>query len=215
MDVEADAGSSGYRAETSGPDSSFAQADSATGIHLGASTVVVFLALNLILVAVCLLILRHNHNLRNELTGYEALLMPEHGELVPPITGLDWAGNRQTISYGLDPRPTLIYMFSMECPYCRKNWHAMRVLQAAAPQSIRFVYVDTVGDVFTPEYIRDNGIGSSPLLIFLSPSVRYTYQARLMPQLLLVDKTGRVQWSHIGELAPRDESMVLALIGNR
>ena len=91
----------------------------------------------------------------------------------------------------------------------------MRVLQAAAPQSIRFVYVDTVGDVFTPEYIRDNGIGSSPLLIFLSPSVRYTYQARLMPQLLLVDKTGRVQWSHIGELAPRDESMVLALIGNR
>lgn len=186
-----------------------------SGVRLDFGVVTVFIALNLGLVVACILIVQQNRRLRTEVTGYEALLTPEVGSVVPPIAGLDWMGSQQNIVYGEDKRPTLIYMFSMECRFCRENWHAMHSFQALAPQSLRMVYVDTIGDVLTSEYLKDNGIGTSPALIYLSPSVRYVYQARLMPQILLVDRKGRLLWSHIGELTPKDTSKALTLIQNK
>jgi len=88
----------------------------------------------------------------------------------------------------------------------------MRSLQTLAPRRLRIVYVDTVLDTFTPEYLAANGIGQSVLLVQLSPAAAFSYDARLMPQLLLVDRDGRVQWSHVGELAPGDVSKALSLI---
>jgi predicted transcriptional regulator len=35
-----------------------------------------------------------------------------------------------------------------------------------------------------------------------------------MPQVLLVDSKGTVQWSHVGEFAPVDVSKVLSMIGH-
>jgi hypothetical protein len=121
-------------------------------------------------------------------------------------------GASQTITYGQDRRPTLIYTFSKECPYCQENWRAMRSLQAFAPRQLRIVYIDTQLDIFDPKYLATNGIGQSVLLVELYPTVAYAYDARLMPQILLVDANGRVQWSHVGELAPSDVSQALSLI---
>ena len=171
-----------------------------------------FGAVNLLLVGACLLTLRQNVRLRGEAAYYVAMLTPANGTLVPPLVGEDRRGATQSIIYGQDPRPTLIYTFSKECIYCQENWHSMRSLQTLAPRRLRIVYVDTVLDIFTPEYLVANGIGQSVLLVQLSPTAAFSYDARLMPQLLLVDRDGRVQWSHVGELAPGDVSKALSLI---
>jgi glutaredoxin len=127
---------------------------------------------------------------------------------------VDSRGAQQTIVYGQDHRLTLIYNFSQQCPYCKENWRALEPLQALTPGRLRIVYIDTVGDVFTPKYLAANRIEQSPLLVQLSPAAKYTYEARLMPQVLLVDSKGTVQWSHVGEFAPVDVSKVLSMIGH-
>jgi hypothetical protein len=181
-------------------------------VSLCFGTVVAFVAVNLLLVAACLFALRQNMNLRAETAGVVALLTLANGTVVPPLDGKDWTGAQQVIDYDHDPRPTLVYTFSKGCPYCQENWRAMRSLQALAPRRLRIVYIDDNGDVFTPKYLAENGIGESALLVELSPVAAGMYNPRAVPQLLLVDQHGRVEWSHLGEMAPSDISKVRSLI---
>jgi hypothetical protein len=171
-----------------------------------------FLAVNLLLIAACVFALRQSVKLRTAIDNYQVMLTPARGSRVPPLVGEDRQGNPQTISYGEDRRPTIIYTFSKECHACQENWQAMRSLQSLAPSRLRIVYVDPLLDVFAPEYLSSSGIGQSTLLIHLSPAAAYVYDARAIPQLLLVDYSGRVQWSHVGELASGDLSEVVSLV---
>jgi hypothetical protein len=183
-------------------------------LSLSLGTVVAFVAVDLLLVAACVFALRQNARVHGELTYDDALLTPANGTVVPPLAGEDWTGAPQTIAYGQDPRPTLVYTFSQRCGYCEQNWRAMGSLQALAPRRLRIVYVDVLGELFTPKYLVESGIGQSVLLARLAPTVAYAYDARAVPQLLLMDHEGHVQWSHVGELAPGDISKALFLIAH-
>ncbi len=174
--------------------------------------VVAFIIVNLLLVAACLIALRQNVALHREVSSKVALLTPRSGLRVPSLSGADWTGTQQAITYGQESIPTLIYSFSKECPYCEANWAAMRSLQGMAPRSLRIVYVDTIGDRFNQDYLQSKGIGQSILLVSLSQNSELAYSARLMPQTLLVDAAGRVQWAHIGELSADDVSKAMSFI---
>lgn len=174
--------------------------------------VVAFVIVNLLLVTACLIALRQNVALHREVSSKVALLTPRSGLRAPSLTGADWTGTQRTITYGQESIPTLIYSFSQECPFCEANWVAMRSLQGMAPRSLRIVYVDTVGDRFNQDYLRSKGIGQSILLVSLSQDSELAYSARLMPQTLLVDAAGRVQWAHIGGLSPDDVSKAMSFI---
>ena len=181
--------------------------------ELGLRTICGFFAINLLLVVACLAALWQNRSLHRQVVDYEKLLTPLPGSAAPPLEGVDWRGARQLIIYGTDHRPTLIYNFSQKCPYCQKNWDSLRALQALEPQRLRIVYIDSVGDVFNPDYLAANGMSQSTLLVQLSPAAKYIYEARLMPQVLLVNAEGKVQWSHVGEFTPADISTALSMIG--
>ncbi|MGB6483539.1 MAG: hypothetical protein WBE86_08650 [Candidatus Acidiferrales bacterium] len=174
--------------------------------------VAAFVVVNLLLLAACLVALKQNVKLRDQAANLTALLTPARGTVLPPLLGTDWTGAPQAVVYGHDRRPTLIYTFSKECGYCQENWRAMRSLQALAPRRLRIIYIDTIHDLFTQQYLDESGIGRSALLIQLSPTVAEIYDARAFPQLVLVDRDGRVQWSHVGELAPGDAFKALSLI---
>jgi hypothetical protein len=181
-------------------------------LSLSLGTVVALVAVDLLLVGACLFALRQNAKLRYNVAADEALLTPANGTVVPSLAGEDRQGAPQTIVYKQDRHPTLIYTFSQKCGYCEENWRAMRSLQALVPRSLRIVYIDPLRELFTPEYLAATGIGESVLLVQLSPAAEFAYNARAVPQLLLVDHDGRVQWSHVGELASRDISKALSLI---
>lgn len=87
----------------------------------------------------------------------------------------------------------------------------MRSLQALVPQRLRSVYVDRV-DRLTSDYLAANGIGDSVVFFRLSPVPALAYEARLVPQLELLDRDGTVQWSHAGELTPADVARAQAMI---
>ncbi|MGH9482063.1 MAG: TlpA family protein disulfide reductase [Terriglobales bacterium] len=168
------------------------------------------MTLDLLLVAASLLALRQNVELRRAVADDALLLTPSTGSLEPPLEGEDWLGNPQRIAYQGDRRPTLVYTFTKECPHCQENWRVMRIVQAMAPSRLRIVYIDT-GDQFAPKYLAENGIAKSVLLTQLS-STALAYNARVVPQLVLLDRNGRVQWAHLGGLAPSDISRALSLI---
>jgi hypothetical protein len=171
-----------------------------------------FVLTNLSLIGACLFALKENVGLRRAVAYDEALLTPAKGEAMPPLLGTDWTGAPQTVDYGQDPRPTIVYTFSKECSYCQENWRAMRSFQALSPRRLRIVYIDTTGDLLAPTYLAANGIEQSSLLIRLSTALAYVYDARATPQILLIGHDGRVQWSHVGELGRSDLSEVLSLI---
>lgn len=181
-------------------------------LNLRLITLAAFLVVDVMLVAACLFALRQNVKLRGAVAADEALLTPPNGTFVPPLIGTDWTGAPQAILYGHDPRPTLVYTFSQRCSYCQANWRGMRSLQALAPRSLRIIYVDTLDNKFTSQYLTANGIQQSALLTQMPSSTAYVYDARAVPQLLLVNRSGQVQWSHVGELTSGDISKVLSLV---
>lgn len=171
-------------------------------LHLG--VVAGLIALDLLLVAASPLALRQNIELRRAVADEVLLLTPRTGSLEPPLQ------DPQKIACQRDRRPTLVYTFTKECPHCQENWRAMRTVQAMAPSRLRIVYIDT-GDQFTPKYLAESGIGKSVLLTRLASSA-FLYDARVVPQLVLLDRDGRVQWSHLGGLAPSNVSQALSMI---
>lgn len=176
--------------------------------------VAAFIAVNLLLLAACVFALRQNLALRADVAGDEALLTPPRGTTLPPLQGRDDMGSWQVIVYGRDPRPTLVYTFSAGCGFCKENWHAMRPLQTLAPGRLRIVYIDADPDLFTPEYLASTGIGRSMLLVHLSRLSEFAYDARAVPQLILVGRDGKVEWAHLGELVPGDLAELGSLIGH-
>jgi hypothetical protein len=184
-------------------------------LSLSLGTVAAFVAVDLLLVAACLFTLRDNAKLHDLVAAEQSLLMPLRGTLVPPLVGNDRTGAPQTIDFGQDQRLTMVYSFSMRCPHCEENWHAIRSLQVLSPRQLRIVYIDVDGDKFTPEYLSASGIGDSVVLAHLSLPTEIAYAARAVPQVLLVDHDGRIQWSHMGEFTTGDVSKALSLIEPR
>lgn len=184
-------------------------------LSLNVSVITALVVINALLVAASLFALQQNVKLRAQLNYQLALLTPAKGTFVPPVSGEDWKGRPQALAYESDGRPTLVYMFSVGCGYCQENWHAMRAFQALTPRWLRIVYVDTFEDRFSPKYLIDHGIGDSPLLVHVSsPELSGIFDARAVPQVVLVDREGKVEWSHVGELADGDVSKGLSLIGH-
>jgi hypothetical protein len=181
-------------------------------VSLSFGTVAAFVAVNLLLIAAGLLALRQNISLRAETASVAALLTLANGTVVPPLDGKDWTGAQQVIDFDHDPRPTLVYTFSTRCPHCQQNWRAMRSLQVLAPRRLRIVYIDDNGDAFTPNYLAETGIGQSLLFVELSRRAAGSYNSRGVPQAVLVDQHGRVEWSHFGEMASSDISKARSLI---
>src|SRR6185437_13244799 len=125
----------------------------------------------------------------------EALQAPMRGSFPPALVGTDWSGDQEEIGYGRDSRATLVFTFTKECPECRESWQALRSAQSLAPSSLRIVYVDVI-DKLVPVYLASNRIPRNNLLVSLSPLSAVAYGARTVPQSELLDRGGKVVWTH-------------------
>src|SRR6185437_3708003 len=59
------------------------------------------------------------------------------GSFPPALVGTDSSGDRGEIGYGRDPRATLVFTFTKECPECQESWQALRTAQSLSPSSLR------------------------------------------------------------------------------
>lgn len=155
------------------------------------------------LVLACVVAVRQITVLSERVEIYRKWTGPLVGRNVPPITGVDRRGDRRSIEYGKDPRPTLIYSFSQNCGACRANWAAMKGVQSLSPDRLRIIYVD-LKETLTEEYLRDHGLAQEVLFAKLDPFSEVSYQVRATPQAELVDRSGRVIWTNLGAFRPTD-----------
>lgn len=174
-------------------------------------TIAGLVGMQVLLTIACALALRQNQTLRNEALMYQKLAVPPIGRDVPPIAGIDWTGAKRQVVYGEEQQPTLIYGFSKDCGPCISNWAAMRTLQELSPHRLRIVYVDTV-DALTDDYLREHGLDSDVVFSGLDADSALHYRVRATPQSQLVDRSGRVVWSKIGQFSPDDVAGLLAII---
>lgn len=105
------------------------------------------------------------------------------GKALPPLDLTDRAGKRVVIDYRSDPRPTLLYVLSPSCIWCRRNSDSFKVLSQRT-KNIRILGLSLSSDgidAFTtkagidfptytpsPSTITNYHLGETPTTILMS-----------------------------------------------
>lgn len=116
------------------------------------------------------------------------------GQPVPPLALLDQSGNAAEISYK-DQRPTILYVFTEDCPWCDRNLDSLKALRKHTDGKYRFVGVSLKKDGLA-EYIKQHQLDFE---IFHSPK-RTSYVEYKMagtPQTFVISPDGYLvkMWS--------------------
>lgn len=114
--------------------------------------------------------------------------IPTVGTPMPALEVRDLKGEKVSLSYASDARPTVIYVFTPECTWCARNLNNLKAVLAASQQSYRIVglsldpnvasYLKESGLDFpvytnpTREMVAAYGLGSTPSTVVVSPDGR-------------------------------------------
>jgi hypothetical protein len=111
---------------------------------------------------------------------------PEQGVL-PPLPLSDLSGKEAALTYGPEKPPTVLYVFSPSCVWCKRNYPMIRQLAVQARSRFRFVALSVTQDGLS-EYaaatplgfptfgsrsraaLLDYGISSTPTTLVISPN---------------------------------------------
>jgi len=114
----------------------------------------------------------------------------ENAKLPAAISLLDADGKSAELSFSAYPS-TVIYVFSPECPWCRRNEANIRALVAAAGARYRMIGISTV-NTNLKSYIAE---GHTPFPVYVMKSPDQMRQLGLAgtPETLVVGADGRVE----------------------
>jgi thiol-disulfide isomerase/thioredoxin len=113
------------------------------------------------------------------------------GTQVASFTGREaTTGRTDTIAYAQDGRPTVLYVFSPKCHWCKETLPDVKTLAAQKGGAYRFVGVSLAeGDL--PRYVQEHEL-PFPVYSGLSHDTIREYQLGPTPQTIVVSPTGRV-----------------------
>lgn len=166
------------------------------------------------------LLIRQNVNLKKQVGAAPKSMQPVLGSNVPALEGVDPTGNRITLSYGQDARPTLLLVFSTKCGACTVNWHTWdSVVHAVDKTKFRVVYVDVFSPL-TGEYVREYGISNSIVFAETDPKSIVAYNLQLTPETLLVSPQAKIENVWLGvlegeELASLEKALRIGISSSR
>ncbi len=124
----------------------------------------------------------------------EGRLVP--GTEVPRLEGLDADGEVLAIDYDLNRAPTLVYVFSPECGWCRRNEASFNTLLRAVENDYRVVGISTTPD-HVKEYLVSHGY-RFPTIAQLPAGTIEKYKLGGTPQTLLISPEAKVIKSWMG-----------------
>jgi hypothetical protein len=179
-------------------------------------TIARLVALLLVLVAVLssnLVLAKQNRDLKHQLVrkGQQYLGV---GDTVPALRGLGLDGRITTVSYGQDDRPTLLFVFSPACGWCKihlPNWQAM-VAQSSG--RYRIVALSILPEK-TAEFVAEHGLSEAIVLVEPEPRDILAYKFHLTPQTILVDSTGTVRKNWLGAFGSGERQDIEHTLGVR
>jgi peroxiredoxin len=117
------------------------------------------------------------------------------GTKVDPITVVGVDGRQETISYGGNDKPTVLYVLSPSCVWCERNKANIEKLVELKGNSFRFVGLSLVDDG-VKEYAETHHL-SFPIYSKLSAETIRTLGLGGTPQTIVVSPDGRIvkNWS--------------------
>jgi hypothetical protein len=127
------------------------------------------------------------------------------GTALPALEGFDSNGNKHSISYGQDPRKTVLLVLSPRCQACeenRPNWEAL--ISGLDQRSFRLAAVSLQSEG-AKDYMSWLGSDKIPLLAEIDPKHKVAYNLALTPQIILIDPDGKVEKVWTGVLRGEDK----------
>lgn len=138
------------------------------------------------------LLVQENRELRLALksTGVPIkVLNPQ--EKVPPLAGIDLKGKEVKLEYP-SSQQTILFWFSPTCPSCELNLEFWKeIYKKYGSDKLRFFGVTSPGDEKTEEFVKKFQL-EFPVLIVSDLSLLEKYRVEMIPQTILIDKSGVV-----------------------
>lgn len=119
---------------------------------------------------------------------YESNLQP--GERVPYLEALDLGGQPTTIRFSEIDRPTVLYIFSPSCGWCKKNVENIRTLAEGKSGEFDFIGI-SVSSEGLDEYVSENKWNFN-VLRDVSDITRNSLKIGGTPQTIVLSKNGEV-----------------------
>lgn len=111
------------------------------------------------------------------------------GTQLPPLTAQDLSGQSVTIRFDESERPTLLYVFTPACGWCKKNEDNIRSLASQTSEKLRLIGVSLSQDGLA-EYVAQN----FPPVKVIKPDAKTitAYKLSGTPTTILVSSQGVV-----------------------
>lgn len=118
------------------------------------------------------------------------------GTAVSPLKAHGLDGREATISYKDSEQPLVIYVFTPQCSWCRRNLANLKTVLARKRDSYRFVAL-SLTDKDLSQYIADKQID---IPVFANPEeeARQHYRLGSTPQTIVVSPDGKVLQNWVG-----------------
>jgi len=141
-----------------------------------------------------------------KLAAFNAESTVEIGASVPDIEARTPDGKEITYSFATAKRPTVLYIFSPSCGWCKKNQDNLKVLYETKSSDFQFVGIST-SNTNVQEYIEGQN-WKFPVFTQPSVAVASAYKIGGTPQTFVVSEDGKVMKNWKGAYSARIQKEV-------
>jgi peroxiredoxin len=135
------------------------------------------------------------------------------GDMVPAFKTVDLQGKPSGVVYDLSKK-YLLYVFSPSCEVCKHElpmWGSIAADARAKQWSVFAVSIDPLE--LTQAELKNQNLGFD-VLIMPNMALRRAYRVVSIPQVMLVNARGVVEWVHYGALKQDDITELLTKINS-
>jgi thiol-disulfide isomerase/thioredoxin len=178
---------------TSGQDVSSSAVPRRDASFSGAILVALLCASLMINIALSRRISSIKHSLEQQTQQH--LLLP--GTRVPPLYGKGVTGGPQVVTYDRVNVPTLIYLFTPQCGWCRKNLPNLHALAEHSGPNYRLVGVSLTSKDLS-DYLQREHLSDLPVLTDPSEATTSAFRFGGTPETILISPAGDVEKVWVG-----------------
>ena len=126
---------------------------------------------------------------------------PYVGIYLPAVTLKSVAGDSVRLGEAPSGNAQVLLVFSTTCRFCRASlpeWKRM-VSQLGGSSGVEILGVSVDSVEVTPQYLVEHHL-EFPVVSFTDGKLTALYRSHVLPQTLVIDEQGKVQYAHLGAL---------------
>jgi hypothetical protein len=112
------------------------------------------------------------------------------GDVVPSLSATKLDGTPTTVEYGDVSVPTILYVFTPQCGWCKRNLENVKTIARAATGHYRIIGV-SLTSMELPRYLETHPLGFE-VIHHIGPTVPRDYKLGGTPQTIVISPDGHV-----------------------